>query len=87
MHQGGVIMHGLSNWFPFVHGKVPARVLSAMLLVGVLSPLFVSRVRAQSVEIGEICDCGILITRLVNGGIIDEDDAQEAWEECTEVMC
>lgn len=36
-------------------------------------------VPAQSVEIGEVCGCGVLITKLVRMGIIAEEDANEAW--------
>lgn len=63
------------------------RVLASALAVGLLFLAPAPPVPAQSVEIGEVCGCGVLITELVEKGIISEGDANEAWLACEEEMC
>ena len=57
------------------------------LAVGLLSLAPAPPVPAQTVEVGEVCGCGVLITKLVRKGIIAEEDANDAWLECIEEMC
>ena len=83
-------MSGFPTWFSFVRGQVPAPALLAVL-VAVLSPAFASPIWAQQPEVGPgldgTCDCGVLVSRLVERGIIDEKDADDAFKECIDTMC
>lgn len=62
-------------------------IVTFALAVGLLSLAPAPPVPAQTVTVGEICGCGLLISKLVEMGIISEDDAQEAWLECKKQMC
>ncbi len=61
--------------------------LTLLFAIGVLSLPSHSSIQAQDVEVGEVCNCGVLITKLVRKGIIDREDANEAWLDCVEEMC
>lgn len=63
------------------------KLLVAFALVGLLPLAPASPAPAQTVEVGEVCQCGVLITQLVRAGKIAEKDANDAWLLCIEVMC
>ena len=83
-------MSGFSTWFSFVRGKVPTPALLGVL-VAVLSPVFASPMSAQQPEVDPgldgTCNCGVFVSRLVEEGLLDEEDANDAFMKCIETMC
>ena len=63
------------------------KLLVAFALVGLLPMAPASPAPAQTVTV-EVCQCGVLITKLVRANVIKTDEeAQIAWLLCIEEMC